>query len=61
MNIALWNQFKKNRFDLNWLDNLIYNQLKITSYIYYQINFITLKLCIKRDNLGIPIELWDAY
>jgi len=61
MSIDLWSQFQKHKYDVSYLTNLAekhFNYHMITT-IKYQINLITLKLCIKRDNLGIPKELWN--
>jgi len=51
----IWHKFEKNKGSINYLKKLN-DEFK---FIQLQINLINLKLCIKRNNLGIPIELWN--
>jgi len=54
MNTDLWYDLAKNK-NINYLKKL-YNDL---DFVRLQMNLITLRLCIKRDNLGVPVELWN--
>jgi len=70
MDSKLWNAIQDNKWNANYLENLLTNReekLKdqIERYnngnkiLKYQTNLCILRLCIKRDNLGVPIELWN--
>jgi len=47
-----------NKWDYKFLNSLISYHSERINPIKYQLNLVTLKLCINRDNLGIPKELW---
>jgi len=55
MALSLWYEFKDHINDINYLKDLV----KQVSFIQLHINLTTLKLCIKRNNLGIPKEIWN--
>jgi len=54
MSLDIWNKFTAHKNDIHYLTKLITE----TSFMQLQVNLITLKLCIKRDNLDIPNDLW---
>jgi len=62
MSLDTWSLFHKHKYDINYLISLAKYNSNSNIFVIamkYQINLITIKLCIKRDNLGIPKELWD--
>jgi len=70
MDSELWDTLCENKGNVNSLmqmikeredklRDIIEKHNSATNIIKYQNNLCTLRLCIKRDNLGVPIELWN--
>jgi len=59
MDGKLWYYLLENKNNLGKLTHYSTNLMEKISIVNWRISLITLKLCVKRDNLGIPKELWN--
>jgi len=53
------NGHDSNKWNCSFLTKLIEHHLEKITPVKYHLNLITLQLCIERNNLGIPKELWN--
>jgi len=59
MEIILQTETKKHKWNRKFLNEFADFYISQINPVKYQLNLIELMLCINRNNLGVPKELWN--
>lgn len=66
MSECVWNNFIENCDDINYLNKVIYSKTKKYKYrsmirmlCAFQLNLLTIKQCVNKNNQGMPSEIWN--